>query len=53
MKIGIDVDGVVLDSETEFRIEAELYDILTLKRNSIINKIVGPDRMSKKANIYF
>jgi len=37
MKIGIDIDGVILDSEREFRIQAELYDILTLKRNSIIN----------------
>jgi len=38
MKIGIDIDGVILDSEKEFRIKAELFDILKLKRNSIINK---------------
>ena len=37
MKIGIDIDGVILDSETEFRIRAELYDVIKLKRNSIID----------------
>lgn len=37
MKIGIDVDGVILDSEKEFRIRAELYDVINLKRNSIID----------------
>ena len=36
MKIGIDLDGVVFDSEKEYRIYAELYDILDLKRNSKI-----------------
>ncbi len=34
MKIGIDLDGVVFDSEKEFRVYSELYDILDLKRNS-------------------
>ncbi len=34
MKIGIDLDGVVLDTEKQFRNEAELYDILKLNRNS-------------------
>ena len=34
MKIGLDLDGVVLDTEKQFRIEAELYDILKLNRNS-------------------
>ena len=34
MKIGLDLDGVVLDTETQFRNEAELYDILKLNRNS-------------------
>lgn len=38
MKIGIDLDGVVLDTEKCFRCEAELYDILKLKKNSIIDK---------------
>lgn len=37
MKIGIDIDGVILDSEREFRVQSELYDIIKLKRNSIIN----------------
>ena len=34
MKIGIDLDGVVLDTEKQFINEAELYDILKLNRNS-------------------
>ena len=37
MKIGIDLDGVVFDSEKEFRIYSELYEVEVLKRNSIIN----------------
>lgn len=37
MKIGIDIDGVILDSEREFRIQSELYDVIKLKRNSIVN----------------
>ncbi len=35
MKIGIDLDGVIFDSEKLFRIQAELYDLLELKKNSI------------------
>lgn len=35
MIIGIDLDGVVFDSERQFRVYAELYDILTIKKNSI------------------
>lgn len=37
MKIGIDIDGVILDTEKQFRNGAELYDITELKRNSLIN----------------
>jgi uncharacterized HAD superfamily protein len=37
MKIGIDLDGVVFDSEKEFRVYSELYEVEVLKRNSIIN----------------
>lgn len=37
MKIGIDLDGVVFDSEKLFRIYSELYDIQVLKRNSLID----------------
>ena len=37
MKIGIDIDGVILDSEREFRIQSELFDVIKLKRNSIVN----------------
>lgn len=31
MKIGIDLDGVIFDSEKEFRVYSELYDLLDLK----------------------
>ncbi len=36
MKIGVDLDGVIFDSEKLYRVYAELYDILELKRNSIV-----------------
>ena len=38
MKIGIDLDGVVIDSETTFRTYEEIFDIETLKANNLINK---------------
>lgn len=34
MKIGIDLDGVVFDSEKELRVYSELYDMCNLHRNS-------------------
>ena len=34
MKIGIDLDGVIFDSEKEFRVYSELYDMIDLKQNS-------------------
>lgn len=37
MKIGIDLDGVIFDSEKEFRVYSELYDLLDLHQNSNIN----------------
>lgn len=37
MKIGIDLDGVIFDSEKEFRVYSELYDMLELKQNSKID----------------
>ena len=37
MKIGIDLDGVIFDSERIFRVYAELYDILELHQNGIID----------------
>ena len=37
MKIGIDLDGVVIDSETTFRTYEEIYDIDVLKENNLIN----------------
>lgn len=38
MKIGIDLDGVVIDSETTFRTYEEIYDIDVLKGNHLINR---------------
>lgn len=38
MKIGIDLDGVVIDSETTFRTYEEIFDVDKLKRNSLINR---------------
>lgn len=38
MKIGIDVDGVIVDSDEAIRVAAELYDLLELKGNGTINK---------------
>ena len=37
MKIGIDLDGVIFDSERIFREYAELYEILELHQNGIID----------------
>lgn len=34
MRIGIDLDGVIFDSEKEYRVYSELYDMLDLKQNS-------------------
>lgn len=38
MIIGIDLDGVILDTEIAYRLEAELYDMEVLKRNSLVSK---------------
>lgn len=38
MKIGIDLDGVVIDSETTFRTYEEIFDIDTLNGNNLINR---------------
>lgn len=32
MKIGLDIDGVIFDSENEIRIQAELDDLLKYKK---------------------
>ena len=37
MKIGIDLDGVVFDSETTFRVYEEIFAIEDLKKREIIN----------------
>ena len=38
MKIGIDLDGVVIDSETTFRTYEEIFDIEILKGNNLIDR---------------
>lgn len=38
MKIGIDIDGVILDFERTMRTYAELYDALILKKDGVKNK---------------
>jgi len=38
MKIGIDLDGVVIDSETTFRTYEEIFDINTLRGNNLIDR---------------
>ena len=38
MKIGIDLDGVVIDSIKTFRTYEEIYDINTLKGNNLIDR---------------
>lgn len=35
MRIGIDLDGVIFDSEKQYRVYAELYEVEDLKKNSI------------------
>ena len=37
MKIGIDLDGVVIDSEQTFRVYEEIFDIDILKGNNLID----------------
>lgn len=38
MKIGIDLDGVVIDSETTFRTYEEIFDVDTLEGSNLVNK---------------
>lgn len=38
MKIGIDLDGVVIDSEATFRTYEEIFDMDVLKENNLINR---------------
>lgn len=38
MKIGIDLDGVVIDSETTFRTYEEIFDLDKLNGNNLINR---------------
>ena len=35
MKIGLDIDGIILDFERTMRTYAELYDLLILKKNGV------------------
>lgn len=38
MKIGIDLDGVVFDSETTFRTYEEIFDVIELRGNNLIDR---------------
>ena len=38
MKIGIDIDGIILDFERTMRTLAELYDLFILNKMGIVNK---------------
>ena len=38
MKIGIDLDGVVIDSEKTFRTYEEIFDILQLEGNNLVDR---------------
>lgn len=38
MRIGIDIDGVILDFERQMNVYAELYDLLVLEKNGVIKK---------------
>ena len=38
MRIGIDLDGVVIDSETTFRTYEEIFDIIDLKGNNLVDR---------------
>lgn len=37
LKIGIDIDGVIFDSENEIRVQAELDDLLLYRKNGVIH----------------
>lgn len=39
MKIGIDIDGVIMNSENVFRVKAELYDLLELHKQGQVNNL--------------
>lgn len=38
MKIGVDIDGVILDYERVLKTYGDLYDFIELKKNGIINR---------------
>lgn len=46
MKIGLDVDGVILNSENEIRVKSELYDLLELQGKGVVctNEFLDKDR---------
>ena len=53
MKIGVDLDGVIFDSERIFRVYTELHDVIELHQNSIIDnrEIKFQDRYNWTQNI--
>ena len=38
MRIGVDVDGVIINSDEALRVEAELYDLFNLRANGVQRK---------------
>lgn len=48
MKIGLDIDGVILDFERLIRVYAELYDVIELNKRGLIAK--DADRLEKRYN---
>lgn len=40
MKIGLDLDGVIVDTENVFRVKAELYDLLELHKKGQVNNLL-------------
>ena len=46
MKIGLDIDGVILNSENEIRLKAELYDLIELNGKGVShpNEFLEGDR---------
>lgn len=48
MKIGIDIDGVILDFERQLKTFEELYDFIELKKEGVINR--NEQRLEERYN---
>ena len=49
MNIGIDLDGVVFDTETYFRAYADLYDLVS--KNKVISKVICNDSFGETNDV--